>query len=125
MKNKIKYNIFAARKKFNIINWIKDSSEKTYESFAKYLTGRDIFPPDNEYYERALAFYYELYNKESVQVEASVQVEEPVQVEESVQVEEPVQVEESVQVEEPVQVEEISKKSKRRKRKIKSSLKEE
>ena len=73
MKN-IKYKVFANRKKFNIINWIKNSSSKTYESFSDYLIKRNVFPPDNHYWNKALEFYLK-----SINAKEPVQVEEPVQ----------------------------------------------
>ena len=128
-KNKIKYNIFKSRKNFNIINWIKNAPEKTYNSFLSYLNKRNISPPNSDYFNKALYFY--TLNKEApkpqedpVKVEEPIQVEEPVPPEEQIQVEEPAppeeptQVEELVHIEEPVQVLDSKKRKRRRTKKV-------
>jgi hypothetical protein len=103
---KIKYNIFSSRKNFNIINWIRSSTEKTYNSFVLYLNNRNIIPPNAEYFEKALDYYNKQF-KSSIIEEPVVVIEEPVVV-----IEEPV-----VVIEEPaVVIEEPSKKTKRRRR---------
>ena len=54
---KIKYKVFASRKKFSIVSWIKNTSNKTYESFCEFLSNRNVFPPDAEYWNKAIEFY--------------------------------------------------------------------
>jgi len=56
MKNKIKYEMFLNRKKFNVINWIKSNS-KDYKDFCDFLTSKDVIHPPEEYFNKALDFY--------------------------------------------------------------------
>ena len=77
MKNKIKYNIFRLRKNFNIINWLKSATEKSYESFTAYLNNRNILPPSREYFDNALSFYNSLFNNKCNTTEEPV-AEEPI-----------------------------------------------
>ena len=71
---KIKYKVFASRKKFNIISWIKSTSNKTYESFSEFLSNRNVFPPGTEYWDKAIKFY-----NSTIKIEEPVQEPEPVQ----------------------------------------------
>ncbi len=50
----IKFEIFRNRKKFNIINWLKTSKEKTYESFVAFLDSKSVISPGEEYFRKAL-----------------------------------------------------------------------
>ena len=95
---KIRYSIFSSRKNFNILKWIKNSSNKTYEEFKDFLESKNIVPPAKAYFEKAVNFY----NSTKI-TKCSInkkQVEEPV-------VEEPV-VEEPV-AKEPVAKEQVAK----------------
>jgi hypothetical protein len=56
MKNKIKYEMFLNRKKFNVINWIK-SNGKDYQKFCSFLESRNVMTPGEEYFDKALYFY--------------------------------------------------------------------
>ena len=50
----IKFEIFRNRKKFNIINWLKKSKDKSYESFVSFLESKSVMTPGEEYFKKAL-----------------------------------------------------------------------
>ena len=50
----IKFEIFRNRKKFNIINWLKRSKDKSYESFVSFLESKSVITPGEEYFRKAL-----------------------------------------------------------------------
>ena len=50
----IKFEIFRNRKKFNIINWLKRSKDKSYESFVSFLESKSVMSPGEEYFRKAL-----------------------------------------------------------------------
>lgn len=56
MKNKIRYEMFLNRRKFNVINWIKFNS-KSYEDFCNFLSSKDVIHPPEEYFNKAVDFY--------------------------------------------------------------------
>lgn len=56
MKNKIRYEMFLNRRKFNVINWIKFNS-KNYEDFCNFLSSKDVIHPPEEYFNKAVDFY--------------------------------------------------------------------
>ena len=126
MKSKIKYNMFLNRKKFNVINWIKNTKNANYELFCSFLESRNVITPGLEYFNKALDFYGKNVMKketkvfepiketkvEEVKVEASF-AEKIIQLKEIVEKKE--SLEEEVKVEEPP-----VKKTRRRKRTKKS-----
>ena len=57
MTKKLKYSIFCNRKRFNVINWLKVSNEKTYTAFCTFLDSRNVLPPDQDYFNRALTHF--------------------------------------------------------------------
>jgi hypothetical protein len=72
VKNKIKYEMFLNRKKFNVINWIKTNG-KDYQSFCAFLESRNVISPGEEYFDRALDFYDKNFLKtEKVEKEINV-----------------------------------------------------
>jgi len=52
---KIRFEIFRNRKRFNIINWLKKSKDRSYESFESFLTSKSVLSPGKEYFQKALA----------------------------------------------------------------------
>ena len=92
MKSKIKYKMFLSRKKFNVINWIKNTKNANYELFCSFLESRNVIAPGLEYFNKALDFY----SKNVIVKEKEVKVVEPVK---EVKVVEPVK---EVKVVEPV-----------------------
>ena len=114
---KIKYKVFASRKKFNIVNWIKSTSNKTYENFCEFLSNRNVFPPDSEYWNKAIEFYNSTIKVEEPEPVQPEPEPEPVQPEPEP---EPVQLEpepEPVQLEpEPEPVQETKPKRRRRRK---------
>ena len=46
--------IFRSRKKFNIINWLKQSKDKSYESFVSFLESKSVVSPGQEYFKKAV-----------------------------------------------------------------------
>ena len=112
---KIRYSIFSSRKNFNILKWIKNSSNKTYEEFKDFLESKNIVPPAKAYFEKAVNFYNSTKitkcNINKKKVEEPV-VEEPV-------VEEPV-VEEQVVEEQVVESKPKTKQRRRTRRTTKS-----
>ena len=57
MKSKIKYSMFLNRKKFNLINWIKNTKNVNYELFCNFLESRNVITPGLDYFNKALDFY--------------------------------------------------------------------
>lgn len=57
MKSKIKYSMFLNRKKFNLINWIKNTKNVNYELFCNFLESRNVIAPGLDYFNKALDFY--------------------------------------------------------------------
>jgi len=57
MNKQLKYSIFCNRKRFNVINWLKAASEKTYPAFCNFLNSRNVLPPDEDYFNRALSHF--------------------------------------------------------------------
>ena len=82
MTKKIKYSIFCNRKRFNIISWLKFSSEKTYPAFCAFLDSRNVLPPDEDYFNRALIHFNSTHSVplETKTAEAQPAVEEVVSV---------------------------------------------
>ena len=74
MKSKIKYKMFLSRKKFNVINWIKNTKNANYELFCSFLESRNVIAPGLEYFNKALDFY----SKNVIVKEKEVKVVEPV-----------------------------------------------
>ena len=118
--------MFLNRKKFNVINWIKNTKNANYELFCSFLESRNVITPGLEYFNKALDFYGKNVMKketkvfepiketkvEEVKVEASF-AEKIIQLKEIVEKKE--SLEEEVKVEEPP-----VKKTRRRKRTKKS-----
>jgi len=50
----IRFEIFRSRKKFNIINWLKQSKDKSYESFVAFLERKSVVSPGQEYFKKAV-----------------------------------------------------------------------
>lgn len=50
----IRFEIFRNRKKFNIINWLRKSKDKSYESFVAFLDDKGVVSPDKEYFKKAI-----------------------------------------------------------------------
>ena len=50
----IRFEIFRSRKKFNIINWLKQSKDKSYESFVAFLERKSVVSPGKEYFKKAV-----------------------------------------------------------------------
>ena len=82
MTKKLKYSIFCNRKRFNVISWLKVSSEKTYAAFCAFLDSRNVLPPDEDYFNRALTHFNSTHSVplEAKTVEAQPVVEEVVPV---------------------------------------------
>ena len=57
MNKQLKYSIFCNRKRFNVISWLKATSEKTYPAFCNFLKSRNVLPPDEDYFNRALSHF--------------------------------------------------------------------
>ena len=49
--------MFLSRKKFNVINWIKNTKNANYELFCIFLESRNVIAPGLEYFNKALDFY--------------------------------------------------------------------
>ena len=60
----IKFEIFRNRKKFNIINWLKNSSDNSYESFVSFLSSKSVESPGEEYFKKALDLLESLQKRE-------------------------------------------------------------
>ncbi len=60
----IKYKIFRNRKNFNVVNWLRRNSEKTYKSFVDFLETKGVIAPDEEYFNKALDFFNSLKERE-------------------------------------------------------------
>ena len=82
MTKKLKYSIFCNRKRFNVISWLKVSSEKTYAAFCAFLDSRNVLPPDEDYFNRALTHFNSTHSVplETKTVETQPVVEEVVPV---------------------------------------------
>ena len=82
MTKKLKYSIFCNRKRFNVISWLKVSSEKTYTAFCAFLDSRNVLPPDEDYFNRALTHFNSTHSAplEAKTVEAQPVVEKVVSV---------------------------------------------
>lgn len=50
----IRFEIFRSRKKFNIISWLKQSKDKSYESFVAFLERKSVVSPGQEYFKKAV-----------------------------------------------------------------------
>lgn len=57
MTKQLKYNIFCSRKRFNILSWLKIANDKTYSTFCDFLKSRNVMPPDEDYFNRALRHF--------------------------------------------------------------------
>ena len=117
MKSKIKYKMFLNRKKFNVINWIKNTKNANYELFCSFLESRNVISPGLEYFNKALDFY----NKNAATQKKVVEEvkEEKSLAQKIVQLKEIVEKKESVA--EEVKVEEPPVKKTRRRRRTKKS----
>ena len=117
MKNKIKYKMFLNRKKFNVINWIKNTKNANYELFCRFLESRDVISPGLEYFNKALDFY----NKNVVSQKKVVEKvkEEKSLAQKIVQIKDLVEKKESVT--EEIKAEEPPPKKTRRRRRTKKS----
>lgn len=73
----IKFQIFRNRKKFNIINWLKRSQDKSYDAFVEFLSSKSVITPGKEYFQRALDLLASMEQRE--QQFQEVAQEEPVQ----------------------------------------------
>jgi hypothetical protein len=49
--------MFLNRKKFNLINWIKNTKNVNYELFCNFLESRNVITPGLDYFNKALDFY--------------------------------------------------------------------
>tara|TARA_B100000927_G_C16448420_1_gene462817 strand:- start:978 stop:1322 length:345 start_codon:yes stop_codon:yes gene_type:complete len=61
----IKFEIFRNRKKFNIINWLKNSNDNSYESFVSFLSTKSVESPGEEYFKKALDLLESLQKREN------------------------------------------------------------
>ena len=128
----IKFQIFRNRKKFNIINWLKRSQDKSYDAFVEFLSSKSVTTPGKEYFQRALDLLASMEQREQQFQENKEQVaqEEPVQErKETVPVEvdivlppvqEDLSIEESPEEKIPVVEEQKPKTSRRRRKKTQS-----
>ena len=51
----IKFELFKNRKNFNILNWLKRSKDKSYESFVSFLESKNVISPGEDYFKKALS----------------------------------------------------------------------
>lgn len=126
--------MFLNRKKFNVINWIKNTKNANYELFCSFLESRNVITPGLEYFNKALDFYGKNVMKKETKVfepikETKVVKKEKTKVEEVkveasfaekiIQLKEIVEKKESL--EEEVKVEEPPVKKTRRRKRTKKS----
>ena len=52
----INYNLFVQRKRFKVVEWIKNNTESSYEDFCDFLKEREVSPPaeGKKYWDKAL-----------------------------------------------------------------------
>ena len=50
----IKYQIFRNRRKFNILNYLRRSSDKSYQAFEQFLASKSVISPGEDYFNKAL-----------------------------------------------------------------------
>ena len=74
----IKYEIFRNRKKFNIIKWLESDKEKTFNSFVEFLSSKNVLPPLEDYFNKALEFYNDKVKKSEEKAEEANEVVEEV-----------------------------------------------
>ena len=116
----IKFEIFRNRKKFNIINWLKRSKDKSYESFVSFLESKSVMSPGEEYFRKALELLDSMRKREEKfqeKEETKVEVERKPEKKETVPIEVEVELPkvEATVVKQPE--EETKPKTRRRRRK--------
>ena len=73
----IKYEMFKRRRNFNIINWLKQSKDRSYDSFVEFLSSKSVISPGEEYFNKAISLLDSIEKRVSEFQEKKV-VEEPV-----------------------------------------------
>ncbi len=53
----IKYQIFRNRRKFNILNYLRRSSDKSYQAFEQFLASKSVISPGEDYFNKALTLF--------------------------------------------------------------------
>ena len=82
----IEYKIFRNRKKFNIINWLRKSDNRSYQSFVEFLSSRSVTSPSKDYFDKALELF-ESTKKREEQFQESKKVEDKADHKETVPIE--------------------------------------
>ena len=122
----IKYTIFCLRKKFNIINWLKQNPGSTYENFVEFLLTKKVISPDREYFKNAVDLLASMSKREESfqeSKELEIKVEKKVVLEKKETV--PIKVEVVLPAVEEVPTENITTKPKSRRRKPKKKTEDE
>jgi len=122
----IKFEIFRSRKKFNIINWLKQSKDKSYESFVSFLESKSVVSPGQEYFKKAVDLLDSMNKREESfqeSKELEIKSEQEVVLEKKETV--PIEAEVVLPAVEEVPTENITTKPKSRRRKSKKKTEDE
>ena len=122
----IKFEIFRSRKKFNIINWLKQNKDKSYESFVTFLESKSVVSPGQEYFKKAVDLLDSMNKREESfqeSKELEIKSEQEVVLEKKETV--PIEVEVVLPAVEEVQTETVKAKPKTRRRKSKKKTEDE
>ena len=122
----IKFEIFRSRKKFNIINWLKQNKDKSYESFVTFLESKSVVSPGQEYFKKAVDLLDSMNKREESfqeSKELEIKSEQEVVLEKKETV--PIEAEVVLPAVEEVPTETVTAKSKSRRRKSKKKTENE